>query len=186
MQFPGYRILIFARAPVPGACKTRLVPALGKRGAAGLSRALMRHLFAMLDKAGVAPAILCCAPDCGHPLFQQRMERKWMQRGGDLGERMLDAAGRALEEAERVLLVGTDCPALSAGYLEKAFRALERADVVIGPAEDGGYVLLGLKKLDAYLFRGIAWGTPVVLDQTLERVVGLGWRHELLMWKNLP
>jgi len=151
VQFPGYRILIFAKAPVPGTCKTRLVPALSEWGAAGLSGALTLHLLAMLGEARVAPAILCCTPDCGHPLFQRRGEEKWVQRGNDLGERMLDAAGRALEEAGRVLLVGTDCPALSAGYLERAFRALERSDVVIGPAEDGGYVLLGLKKLDASL-----------------------------------
>ena len=180
MQFPGYRILIFARAPVPGTCKTRLVPALGEWGAARLSGALTLHLLAMLDEARVAPAILCCTPDCGHPLFQRRGEEKWVQRGNDLGERMLDAVGRALEEAGRVLLLGTDCPVLLAGYLEKAFRALERSDVVIGPAEDGGYVLLGLKKLDASLFRGIAWGTSAVLDQTLERVAELEWRYELL------
>ena len=180
MQFPEYRILIFARAPVPGACKTRLVPVLGERGAAELARTLMRHQFAVLDQARVAPAILCCTPDHRHPFFRVRGETKWIQRGRDLGERMHDAARRALGEAQRVVLVGSDCPALSADYLAGAFERLDTADLVLGPAEDGGYVLLGLRRLDRSLFRDIAWGTSSVLEQTLERVAELGWRHELL------
>lgn len=180
MQFPGYRILIFARAPVPGACKTRLIPALGEAGAARLCSVLTRRLLVMLREAAVAPVVLCCTPDDRHPLFVESQETCWTQKGHDLGERMFHAARRALAESGRVLLVGTDCPALSESYLVDAFEALERADVVLGPAEDGGYVLLGLRRVDRELFRGIGWGTASVLEQTLERVASLGWCHELL------
>jgi rSAM/selenodomain-associated transferase 1 len=141
----------------------------------------MRHLWQVLEEAAVAPAILCCTPHCDHLLFHQHSaEAKWLQQGEDLGERMFHAASRALVQAESVLLLGTDCPGVTRDYLVRAFQALHRAEVVIGPAEDGGYVLLGLRRVDRKLFRGLAWGTSSVLEQTLERVMALGWRHALL------
>lgn len=180
MQFPRHRILIFARAPVPGQCKRRLVPALGKTGAADVARRLLAHILQQVESAQVAPAILCCTPDTGHPAFAGWAQRRWPQQGEELGGRMAHAARFALAEAERVLLIGSDCPAVDGTYLRQAFEALDRAEVVLGPAEDGGYVLLGLRRIDDSLFRGVAWGTDRVLAQTRERVGALGWSCELL------
>jgi len=157
-----------------------MIPVLGEERAASLSRALTQHLWSRLDEAAIAPAVLCCAPDDRHLLFVQRHEEKWIQQGDDLGERMLNAAGRALEQVERVLLIGTDCPAISADYLVQAFRALDRVDVVVGPAEDGGYVLLGLRRVSRHLFEGVEWGTQAVLQQTLKQVSSLNWSCTLL------
>lgn len=180
MQFPGDKILIFARAPVPGACKTRLIPALGAVGAAALSERLLVRLLARLEERPVAPVILCCTPDVDHPAFARHQGERWRQEGADLGERMANAARRALETGSRVLLIGTDCPLMESHYLSRAFEALDEVEVVIGPAEDGGYVLLGLRRFHPGLFRGIEWGSHRVLAQTLARIDALGWRHRRL------
>ena len=180
MQFPGYRILIFARAPVPGRCKSRLIPALGEAGAARVAESLLRHVMEEVRSARLAPAVLCCSPDAGHPAFSEWGVPLWRQQGVTLGDRMRHAARRALLEAERVLLIGSDCPGISAGYLRAAFAALDGADVALGPAEDGGYVLLGMRRFDGALFRDIDWGTGRVLAQTRQRIDDLGWSCGLL------
>ncbi len=169
-----------ARAPEAGQCKSRLVPALGPVGAARLARRLLDHTVREVMSAGLAPGVLCCHPGTGHPAFaQQRLER-WPQEGADLGARMLAAAKRALRQCEGVLLIGTDCPALSADYLGRALDALQRADLVLGPAEDGGYVLAGLKRAEPALFQGIPWGGDQVLESTLQRARALAWKVALL------
>lgn len=93
---------------------------------------------------------------------------------------MQGAARRALNEAERVLIIGSDCPGISAGYLRTAFIELEGSDVVLGPAEDGGYQLLGVRRIDEALFRDINWGSDRVLAQTRRRIEELGWSCTLL------
>jgi rSAM/selenodomain-associated transferase 1 len=173
--------MVFARAPQPGEAKTRLIPALGKAGAAALHRRLVAHSLRAATDAQLGPVELWCAPDAGDPFFRE-CERRFgvtlrSQGQGDLGARMQGAFEAALARTPRAILVGSDIPALSAQYLHDAERALVGGDdVVIGPAEDGGYVLVGLSHCDPELFRGIPWGGPEALAETRRRIAALGWR----------
>jgi rSAM/selenodomain-associated transferase 1 len=180
MQFPDARILIFAKAPEPGLVKTRLIPALGAQGAAELAGRLLLDTVAKVVAAGLCPVQLWCAPDSSHPLFQDLASDAGLtlhtQEGGDLGGRMRHAAHCVLQEAASVLLIGTDCPPLHAGHLQQALQWLAQgADAVLGPAEDGGYVLLGIKAAPPLLFSGVSWGSDEVLAQTRQRLGRLGW-----------
>ena len=186
MQFPNARILIFAKAPEPGRVKTRLIPTLGAEAAASLYEALLDTTVARTVAARLAPVQCCCAPHTEHPVFQAMTEDYGIsltpQRGEDLGERMEAAARSALNEAEFVLLIGGDCPVLQSEHLQQALSWLASGvDAVIGPAEDGGYVLLGLRQPASELFKEIPWGGDGVLDKTRERLDRLGWR-----WQELP
>jgi hypothetical protein len=185
--FPHARVLLFAKAPVPGQVKTRMIPALGADGAAGLHSRLLRETVVRLSTAAVAPLELWCAPDTRHALFAELAETHGVtlhqQRGEDLGERLLAASADALSRADAVALIGSDCPDLDTAYLAQAFRALESigSDAVLGPAEDGGYVLLALRRSEPALFTAMPWGGDQVADITRERMAALGWR-----WRELP
>src|SRR5438552_7825699 len=175
------RVIVFARAPEPGKVKTRLIPALGAAGAAALHRRLVMHSLRAATDAKLGPVELWCAPDANAPFFsecERRLEVSLHSQGeGDLGARMRRAFEAVLARASRAILVGSDIPALSAQYLRDAERALAGGDdVVIGPAEDGGYVLIGLSRCDAELFREIPWGGAKVLPETRRRIAALGWR----------
>lgn len=173
------RIIIFAKAPAPGLAKTRLIPALGEAGAARLAR---RMLLATLNEAiaaDIGPVELCVTPGADHPAVQDLLPSGEIsitdQGDGTLGERLARASARALRDGGRVLLIGTDCPELSSGDLRAAALALGDHDAVIHPAEDGGYVLLGLRKFDASLFHEIPWSTATVARDTLDRIAALRW-----------
>jgi uncharacterized protein len=175
------RVVVFAKAPEPGKVKTRLIPALGEAGAAALYRRLAMHSLRVATDAQLGPVELWCASDAGDPFFRECERRFGMslhsQGEGDLGARIQRAFGAALARAGRAILVGSDIPALSAQYLRDAERALVAGnDAVIGPAEDGGYVLIGLSRCDAALFREIPWGGPRVLPETRLRIAALRWR----------
>jgi rSAM/selenodomain-associated transferase 1 len=172
-------VMVFAKAP--GEAKTRLIPALGAAGAAALHRRLVMHCLRAAKDSRLGPVELWCAPDTSDPFFRECERRLrislWAQGEGDLGARMQRAFESALVHAARAILVGSDIPALSAQYLRDAERALAGGDdAVIGPAEDGGYVLVGLSRCDPELFRGIPWGGPKVLPETRRRIAALGWR----------
>lgn len=178
MRLPDARILIFAKAPRPGRVKTRLIPALGEAGACALHTRLLRHTLHKLCGAALAPVELWCAPDCDHPVFAELARTYpvalFSQQGADLGQRMAHAASQALERTPRVLLVGIDAPALAPGHLQRALFALEEAEVVMIPAEDGGYVLLGLRDRVPGLFDRMPWGTDRVAELTRSRCSDLG------------
>ncbi|WP_253074150.1 TIGR04282 family arsenosugar biosynthesis glycosyltransferase [Cupriavidus laharis] len=175
-----------AKAPEPGYAKTRLIPALGAYGAAALAERLLRHTLASACAAEIGPVELCCTPDTGHPAFlacardfNVALSR---QCDGDLGQRMATTARRALARAGSVLIIGTDCPALEPTQLNAAARILNAGnDAVLVPAADGGYVLLGLRRLDPHLFSAIRWSTATVMTETRKRLTALGWR-----WAELP
>ena len=179
------RIIVFARAPEPGAAKTRLIPLLGAERAAALQRILIDRAISTALAAGIGPVELWCAPSALHPLLTGFAEYHGIgaasQCDGDLGARMLHAAVTALAATARVIIIGADCPVLTAGDLQRAAAALAAGDdAVLIPAEDGGYVLIGLKWWDARLFKDIAWGTDQVMAATRERLAALDWRwHEL-------
>ncbi len=165
---------VFAKAPVPGQCKTRLIPALGAEGAATLHQRLVRHRLAAArtwQRATPDARIeLWCAPDIAHPFFAA-CEHDFgvtlkTQTGADLGARMWLALCAALLAGERVVLVGSDCPWLTDADIGAAFAALEGADAVYAPALDGGYVLVGLARAVPELFGNIAWGSGNVMATT--------------------
>jgi rSAM/selenodomain-associated transferase 1 len=173
-------VAVFSRAPVAGAAKRRLIPALGAEGSARLQARMTRHAVAAAHAAGLGPLRLWCTPDSEHPLFTDLAATFGagleVQRGADLGERMHHAIERGLGESEAVLLLGTDCPALDAAALAEAAALLAVHDAVLGAARDGGYVMIGLRAADEAVFRGVRWGTERVLAQTRSRLRALEWR----------
>lgn len=171
-------VLVFARAPVPGQCKTRLIPYLGNRGAAHLHQYLIRDTLRRVLCWGKAHVELWCAPHCHHPAFIAMRRDLGIalhrQVGRDLGERMAYATNMALKKSEQVFVIGTDCPGLNQMHLNAASAALDHgADVVLVPALDGGYVLIGVQRYLPGVFRGIRWGTQRVLKQTLANIRSL-------------
>ncbi len=186
MQFPTARILIFAKAPIPGQVKTRLLPLLSAEDAARLHGDLVSQTVQRVQVSALAPLQLWCAPGVDAPLFDNLKQtcnlELCQQRGVDLGARLLHAFTVALQCAEYTLAIGTDWPALQPTILAAALQSLQHGDdAVLGPAEDGGYVLLGLRRVDAHLFANITWGSSQVLTQTRARLLGLQWQ-----WSELP
>lgn len=181
------RIIVFAKAPVPGEVKTRMIPALGAENAALLHTALVERALETAAKTG-ADVELCCAPDARHSFFEACAEDFGVvltgQGEGDLGARMLRALNRALAAHSRPILIGADCPAFTADHLSRALRALDDTDVVLTPADDGGYVLVGACRTDDRMFAGIDWGGHRVLTQQRAALagVGLAWREMETLW----
>ena len=174
------RIIIFAKAPVPGQVKTRLIPALGEAGAAKLAYDMLHAIVAeaLAAKLPTLPE-LCADP---HPMesewapFLPRAQLRFTAQGdGDLGERMARAAERTVRIGENAILIGTDCPQLDRHRLRAAALALVDHDAVIHPTEDGGYALLGLRRFDRSLFEAIPWSAPTVAGTTIDRIRALGW-----------
>jgi hypothetical protein len=182
-------ILVFAKAPLPGRAKTRLIPRLGAAGAARLHARLIARTLRTARAAGFASVELHATPSRTHGLFafygkSLHVEIK-KQRGRDLGERMHNALARALRRHRPVILIGTDCPALTAADLRRAARLLRGGcDAVLAPAEDGGYALIGVRKVSAALFSGITWGGADVYAETVKRLTlaGYRWRALRTVW----
>lgn len=174
------RVLVFTKAPVAGEVKTRLIPALGADGAARLAARMLERTLLEARRAAVGAVELCMSPAPGTPAWSGVTlppDVETSEQGtGDLGERMARAARRALARNEAVLLIGTDCPELTAERLRRAAVELAHHDAVMYPAQDGGYPLLGLRRFDASLFDDIPWSTATVGALTRERLAALGWR----------
>ena len=171
-------IIVFARAPIPGRTKTRLVPRLGEWRAARLHARLLRHALEVAAASACGPVEL--HGTTRHSTFRRRRGFA-LQAGRDLGERMHRAMQVSLKKAERVILIGADCPALTPWDLRRADRLLMGAcDAVIAPAEDGGYGLIALRRSSPLLFEGIGWGGADVYRETLRRLERLGWRWRTL------
>ena len=185
MKFPDCRVLVFARAPQPGRVMTRLHPVLAPDGCAELHAWLVLLTLDKLAQAQLCPLELWCSPDCKHEFFTacQRDYTLGLQEqsGDDLGLRMHHAIHRSLETCDAVVLVGTDCPSLTATYIDEAFGVLlAGTDVVLGPANDGGYYLIGMRAARRPLFSGIPWGGGDVLALTLAHIHEQGLRVHLL------
>lgn len=177
------RLLVFARAPVAGAVKTRLIPALGMEGAATLHRHLLEHQLRQIG--GELRVELWCTPDTLHPFFAAMAAHHGVtlhtQRGDTLGERMHHALSDALQRSDGALLIGSDLPTMDRSVLQDAHDALRRNDVVLAPTEDGGYGLIGLHQADRLLFEDIPWSTAQVMDATRARL-----RQRNARWAELP
>lgn len=184
--FPHARLLIFAKAPVPGRVKTRLAQQLGMCGAARLYKHLLWRTLRIANAARLCPVELWCAPDARHGFFiacrRDYSVRLRRQCPGDLGARMNQALNRTLTGDHHAVLIGGDCVSLGAAELRSALNLLAAGqNAVLGPAADGGYVLIGLRQRCPGLFQGIAWSTPTVLAATRLRL-----RRAGLTWAELP
>jgi len=178
--------MVFCKAPEAGKVKTRLAVSVGEQVAATVHEYLAWHCLQKVVNANLAPIELWCSPTIDHPFFQRCKNEFGVslktQAGGDLGNRMLHAFADGLSNKPYAVVIGTDCPALDGQYLEASFAALEGGvDTVIGPAEDGGYVLLGLSRIQEPLFKDMPWGTSEVLLETLSRTTG-NVKEMPLMW----
>ena len=183
---PGAALLIqFARAPEAGAVKTRMLPYLSPQQACDLHCELVSWTCRRLTSACLGAVELAVAGETGASLFREcrasGVSAIYRQSGGDLGERMYRAMLGGLSRYDRVILVGSDCPWIDRAYLQSALEGLDEAPLVLGPALDGGYVLIGAREVRPELFARISWGTEAVLTQTRERLEELGWR-----WRELP
>ncbi len=181
---PSIAIAILAKAPIAGLSKTRLIPRLGAEAAADLQRWLLSRSVATAVAAATGPVTVWCTPTVAQADFLRCAEQYGVtlreQPAGDLGARML-AALLASPTPAGTLLLGTDCPRLTPALLRAAAAALNDSDAVLIPAEDGGYVLLGLRRPAPALFAGVEWGSERVLTQTWQRLAELHWR-----WRELP
>ena len=178
-------LIIFTRYPTPGITKTRLIPALGAEGAATLHRQMAERMVQegrlLRDRFG-AELYVCFSGGT----VQQMQD--WLgddliyeaQQGGDLGDRLcavlrnrfLAQSLHSSSSPQSVIIMGTDCPGISADLLGRSFLHLQTVDVVIGPAFDGGYYLIGLNDYHAQVFQGITWSSDRVFQQTIERIQG--------------
>lgn len=179
-------IAVFAKAPQAGAAKTRLIPALGAAGAARLQRQLTLQALRLAQHFCTGQMTLWCSPDTHHHFFQALHTRFGLrlcsQSGTHLGTRMSNAF--AAHDGP-LLLIGTDCPAMETGHLVTAANVLcEGHDAVFIPAEDGGYVLVGLRRPQPRLFENIDWGSASVMAQTRERLteLDLRWAEPATLW----
>jgi rSAM/selenodomain-associated transferase 2/rSAM/selenodomain-associated transferase 1 len=182
---PG-RLILFARYPIDGRVKTRLIPALGAEGAAALHRRLVLRAWRTAhETCRAVPADLEVHFDGG----TEHAMSHWLgdnahffpQRAGDLGERMAGAFEESFRTGSAAtVIIGSDCPGLSSGIITAAFARLRETKVVLGPAQDGGYYLIGLSRPMPELFRGIPWGTDRVLADSLAVLQRRGCKPALL------
>lgn len=171
---PKKHLIIFTRYPEPGKTKTRLIPALGTVGAANLQRQMTEHTILQVKELQKKIPISWEVRFAGGNL---QLMQDWLgndliyqyQTQGDLGERMARSLFDAFQKsAAQVIIIGTDCPGVNSQILATAFEKLQAFDLVLGPALDGGYYLIGLRRFVAELFANIDWGTNQVLQQTVD------------------
>lgn len=169
---PRNRLGVFVRSPVAGEVKTRLNPVVSADQARDLYLAFLADLFTRLRESKHRPVVFLAGERT--PGLDALLDPHWdvvAQADGSLGDRLAAAFAQLLRApGDRAVIIGSDSPDLPLPYLKRAFQALKHRDVVLGPATDGGYYLIGLRQNAPALFRGIAWGTPVVLEQTLAAI----------------
>ena len=181
------QLIVMARWPAPGRCKRRLASSLGAAAAARIQARLTDHTLAVGRQLGIelVLAVDGLAPRAARRLGDQLgVGRIVLQGGGGLGVRMQRQFQRAANErARRVVLIGSDLPQLERADLASAFAALDHQQAVLGPACDGGYWLIGLRRPEPTLMEGIAWGSEQVLEQTLAALARRGLEPALLPWR---
>lgn len=170
------RLLVFTRYPEAGSVKTRLIPALGERGAAEIHKK-------MTEDTVKTASLFCGEVEVHFSGGNQKLMQDWLgnrlgyrkQKGSCLGEKLGNSFHEAFNEGLRkVVVIGSDCPELNVGHLDDAFSLLDKTDLVLGPALDGGYYLIGLRKYQPELFNNIDWGSRFVFQQTMKIAERLG------------
>ena len=184
IKYPDCAILVFSKAPVVGQVNTRLVPYITAEQAASLHEELTHDRLRMCTTADLCDVQLWCSPDTGHPFFSDCRQRYGVrlqtQTGNNLGERMSAALKILLRQYKKIIIIGTDAPALDIDTIDAVVNQLEHSDIVLVPAEDGGYVLLGASKHHQDLLVDVPWGTESVLASTVHNIERLGLSYSLL------
>lgn len=167
-------LIIFSKAPISGQVKTRLIPDIGQNKATQLHQYMLEQTVVMASKLKDTSCELHCSPNTEHVFFKHLSEKYNIkllpQHGVQLGDKMAYAMKNALKESSHCVIIGTDCPFIDDAYIEQAFDALTHSDVVLGPANDGGYVLIGSTIFNTELFSDVSWSTPEVLPQTIKNL----------------
>jgi rSAM/selenodomain-associated transferase 1 len=175
----------FAKEPVSGLVKTRMQPTLSAEQACALHTELLLWVCRTLCESKLADVELWVSGERKHPVFDAcgalGIGGLQSQSGDNLGDRMFNAISESLGYYQKVILVGSDCPQIDADYLRCALQALDNKSLVLGPAIDGGYVLIGATAIQASLFEGISWGTDAVFCETVQLIEerGIGWSQLL-------
>jgi len=172
-------ICIFAKPPLPGRVKTRLIPHLGSAGAAELATAFLQDTWASVSALPWVEPVLTSTQECFPACVPTPMEI-WLQGEGDLGARLENILRRALREHPYAIALGADSPGLPRTFLEQARSKLHRGDAVIGPCDDGGFYLIGLRRCPSGLFDGISWSASDTFDETLANLRRAGMRVQVL------
>lgn len=172
--FPDTRISVFTKPPVPGKCKTRLIPHLGEEGAAHLQEKLIKKIINDLYEFQLCPFDVWQSEpteyfSCLVSNFNSDIKIH-TQAGFDLGARMSNAIKDNLKISKKLIIIGSDCIEYSKAYLTSAIESLDNYDVVVGPAYDGGYVLIGATVHYPKIFQDISWGTETVLADTVSKL----------------
>ena len=176
---------MFAKTPLSGHVKTRLAADIGNQAALDVYKQLLEKTLHTVVSSKLSPVELWLDSDNQDIWLQDSINRLAVpvqqQSGIDLGERMASAFEKTLGDADFCVLIGTDCPLLDMSYLSDACAALHSGiEIVIGPAEDGGYVLIGLRNCKPELFASIDWSTSAVMQQTLQTIDDQQWQHKEL------
>ncbi len=176
------RLLIFAKTPVQGKVKTRLARGVGEERALKIYIHLLEHTIQVAQLSGLKTEIWLAEENTEHPFFDRFNLDLKRQQGTDLGQRMYHAFEKSFaEQADSpVIIIGSDCPGLNEEVLTEACEQLKKHDAVFGPASDGGYYLIGLKKANRDLLVGKAWSHGNVLKEALKELEKLNLDHHLL------
>jgi len=176
--YPELTLLVFSRPAIAGKCKTRLIPTLGKQGAADLQYNLLENIIMQLHSYKLCPfEIWQSEPSNCFTHLKSKFEFSIKtQKGSHLGQRMANAIDETLKKTTYTILIGSDCAEFSQDYLNNAMQLLttKTAEVVIGPAIDGGYLLVGMSNFNSVIFQNIKWGSGDVLENTLANANNAG------------
>jgi rSAM/selenodomain-associated transferase 1 len=179
-----HAILVFSKAPVAGQVNTRLVPYITAEQAALLHEELTHDRLQMCTSAGTCDVQLWCSPDTSHRFFVDCQHRYGVQLkqqyGSDLGERISNALKTMLGSYTKIVIIGSDAPVLDMNIIDAAFNQLEHKEIVMVPAEDGGYVLLGATVQHDDMLKDVPWGTEKVLASTLDNIERLNFDYALV------
>lgn len=179
-------LIVFLKYPEEGKVKTRLAKNVGSRKAAHIYKELVEKTLTqtkLLSNKEINIVIAYC------PKEKEQEIKEWIsypyiyhpQDGKDLGEKLSNSVNWGFQEgANKVVIIGTDCPGITPDIIEEAFQELSYCDIVLGPAVDGGYYLIGLSKKLTFLFEGINWSTPQVLKETIKKIHDAGFSYKLL------
>ena len=171
-------LIIMAKPPVLGLVKTRLAASVGDETALKIYSELLAFTFSQAFDSGIKTSVHFS--ESAQFVDDFALFEKHVQTGDDLGQRILNSFSKELQDSDACLMIGADCPDLSVDALQQAEKALEKSDLVLGPSDDGGYYLIGLKKADPALFKNVAWSTEAVLQNTTDNASGLEMKTMLL------
>jgi len=174
-------LIIFTRNPELGKVKTRLAKSIGDESALAVYKYLLNHTEKEARSIKAKKTVYYSVEIHHNDIWGDNLYHKDLQQGNDLGERMLNAfKGQFEKGCENVIIIGSDLPRLSSEIVEKGFKVLQNHDVVMGPAQDGGYYLLGMRQLEEALFKNKSWSTKQLLEETISELINKNLSFSLL------